>query len=80
MCDTPAREPHIGDPENHTMEKQAKIPAFTYDISTWFTHVEATWLSAELTDAEKFQLTVAAIPSDLAALICGLVQKPPDNK
>ena len=79
MGDRRPRRLHIGDPGIHTMEKQPKIPVFTYDISTWFTHVEATWYSAALTDADKFQLIVAAIPSDVAALICNLLQQPPEK-
>lgn len=52
------------------MEKQTKIPAFTYDISTWF---------MEHRDAEKLQFIVAAIPLDVAVLLCGLLHNPPEN-
>ncbi|KAG0726824.1 hypothetical protein GWK47_035811 [Chionoecetes opilio] len=58
--------------------KLLRLPAFTYDIATWFIHIEALWAgSPDITDLHKFHALVRAIPLDVAARISSVLTTPP---
>ena len=57
-----------------------RLPAFTYDIATWFLHVEACWAGSEdITDTQKFHAVIRALPTDVAARISTVLATPPQQ-
>ena len=69
------------DGQQPTAVLERLLPAFTYDLDSWFTHIEAIWTGATLTDLQKFTFVARAIPTDVAALVTGVLRNPPeDNK
>ncbi|KAG0715646.1 hypothetical protein GWK47_011451 [Chionoecetes opilio] len=56
-----------------------RLPAFTYDIATWFIHIEALWAgSPDIRVSLSFMhALVSAIPSDVAARISSVLTTPP---
>lgn len=57
-----------------------RVPAFTYDIATWFLHLEACWAgSQDITDLQQFHAVIRAIPTDVAARISAVLSTPPQQ-
>ena len=57
------------------------VPAFTYDVATWCLQLEAVWSGVtDLTDQQKYQAVVRALPAEVAARLASVLAKPPADK
>ncbi len=54
------------------------VPAFSYDVSTLFLHLEAVWSgTSNLTDQQQYQAVVRALPPpNAAARLSGVLAEP----
>lgn len=57
------------------------VPAFTFDVSTWFLQLEAVWSGVtDLTDQQRYQAVVRALPTEVAARLASILAEPPTEK
>ncbi|KAK8389351.1 hypothetical protein O3P69_008830 [Scylla paramamosain] len=65
-----------------TTNDMRDVPACTYDVATWFLHLEAVWDGVDgLTNQFRYQAVVSGLPSEVAARLAGVLAEPPaDNR
>ena len=55
-----------------------QVPPFSYDVATWFLHLEAIWAaSGDLTDQHQYLAVVRALPAEVALRLASFLAKPP---
>ena len=58
-----------------------KVPVFSYDVSTWLLQLEAVWTGVtDLTDQQRYQAVVRALPSEVACRLSSVLANPPTEQ